>query len=706
MIIVSQVLSRALPRLASRAFPGYRQFSALPPRIPAFAQVADEVLHAVETGRPVVALESTLLTHGLPPDRALTVGRAVERTVREAGAVPATIAIFGGKIHIGLGGGELDYLIDCASRGVARKASLRDLPFALTKTKGFVYGTTVAATAFAAHQAGISVFATGGIGGVHRGGQTSLDISSDLTALANIPVAVVSAGVKSILDIQRTLEVLETMGVTVASIGTDEFPAFFTRCSGIRSPGRVDSPEEAAHLLVASLQLRPHAGLLFALPIPEALQAQGELITKAIEISFQEANKANITGANVTPFMLERVRQLTGDASLEANIQLVLNNARFASQMAVQLAQIRCWGSDQSAAVKPQILVVGGSNVDTVIRLQKPNIRSAKDIFPPASYEGTVEVLAGGGVARNVAEVLGRLRVPHAFLTATVEDAGGRRLQEACPFIQWAPVPGSPRSARTASYVGILNASGELLFGVADMDIHRRITPDFIETHLKQYRSTPKDQSQLRVVCLDANPDVATIKRTIEMCHSIGIPVWFEPTDFHKCTKIVDAFVSQGEDSRRPQISVISPNLTEFEAIYYRYTGDNLGVSADSGERLALIQSAVRGKLKPLAENWLIKMGSEGVMFVNQEEAYAFSSPVKDPKTIVSVSGAGDSCAGVVLYLRFVRNWPWKMAILGGLRAAELSLISKNTVSEQLKPDLFSNAELEDWIEKVDVIML
>ncbi|VDN42940.1 unnamed protein product [Dibothriocephalus latus] len=325
------------------------------------------------------------------------------------------------------------------------------------------------------------------------------------------------------------------------------------------------------------------------------MEAQGELIAKAIEISFQEAAKAHITGADVTPFMLER------------------------------------------------------------------------DLFPPASYAGTVEVLGGGGVARNVAEVLGRLRVPHAFLTATVDDVAGRQLHEACPCIHWIPVPGSPQSARTANYVGILNATA---------------------------------------VCVDANPDAETIKRTIEICHSMGVPVWFEPTDFHKCTKIVDAFVSDEGDFRRPQISVISPNLTELEAIYYRYTGDNLGVGVECGERFARVQSAVRGALKPLAENWLIKMGPEGVLFVNQEEAYAFSSPVKDPKLIVSVSGAGDSCAGAVLYLRFVKNWSWKMALLGGLRAAEMSLTSKNTVSEQLKPDLFRHAEIEEWMDKVDVIML
>ncbi|VDK33568.1 unnamed protein product [Taenia asiatica] len=660
-----------------------------------FVCVSEEVQEALANGRAVVALESTILTHGLPADRARRLGLDVEAAVRTHGAVPATIAILDGRLRVGLTHSELDRLIDAASQGNARKAAIRDLPFALTcSDPSCVFGTTVSSTSFAAHLVGIRVFATGGTGGVHLGAEVSMDVSSDLLTLESIPVAVVSAGVKSILDIPKTLELLESRGVTVASVGTDIFPAFFTRNSGVKSPGRVDSPEEAARLFATSLAIRPSSGMLIAVPIPEQMQAVGETVSIAIEKAHKEAEQANITGSNVTPFMLERVRQLTGDASLEANIHLVLNNAKFAAQTAVNLGinmNTLC-GSD-APIENPEIVIVGGSNVDMAIKLRSDQLKTTKDIYPPASYLGTVEVLGGGGVGRNVADAVGRLSSSHIFLTAVSNDADGRSLLQSQPFISWKPAPISKFSPRTAKYVGVLNSTGELLFGVADMDIHKQVTPAFVESELKKL-----PLSHIKVLCADGNMDTNTLKKLINIAESHNVPFWYEPTDLHKCTKIVDA-ITWGKP-----IDAISPNLTELKALYQRATNRQLQIDPTSRQSLLECVGVIRRDLIPLAANWFVKMGRDGVVFVNKTEACHFTSPVVNQASIASVSGAGDSSVGTMLYLRYMKKWPWKRAILGGLKAAELSLACKNPVPDALKPEIFENeGGLSIWAKKIQM---
>lgn len=658
-----------------------------------FVSVSDEVKEALTNGRAVVALESTILTHGLPADRALRLALDVETAVRTHGAVPATIAILDSRLRVGLTRSELDRLIDAASQGNARKAAIRDLPFALTcSDPSRVFGTTVSATSFAAHFVGIHVFATGGTGGVHLGAEVSMDVSSDLLTLESIPVAVVSAGVKSILDIPKTLELLESRGVTVASVGTDIFPAFFTRNSGVKSPGRVDSPEEAAELFATSLAMRPSSGMLIAVPIPEHMQAVGETVARAIEKAHKEAEQAKITGSDVTPFMLERVRQLTNDASLEANVCLVLNNAKFAAQTAVNLANRMDTLCGVNAPVEnPEIVVVGGSNVDMAIKLRSDQLKTTKDIYPPASYLGTVEVLGGGGVGRNVADAVGRLSSSQVFLTAVAKDADGRRLLQSQPFISWKTAPISEHTPHTAKYVGVLNSTGELLFGVADMDIHKQVTPAFVESELKKLPI-----SHIKVICADGNLDTNTLKKLINIAESHNVPFWYEPTDLHKCTKIVDA-ITQGQP-----IDVISPNLTELKAIYLRVTNKQLQIIPTSHQSLLECASVIRRDLTPLAANWFVKMGRDGVVFVNKTEACHFASPVVNQASIASVSGAGDSSVGAMLYLRYMKKWPWKRVVLGGLKAAELSLACKQPIPDTLKPEIFDNeGDLNIWAKKI-----
>ncbi|WP_417807771.1 pseudouridine-5'-phosphate glycosidase [Thioclava sp.] len=295
---------------------------------------APEVRAALDAGHPVVALESTIITHGMPYPQNLQTAQAVEAEVRASGATPATIALLDGAIHIGL---EADILERLAQTSDAMKVSRADLAVCLAKRA--TGATTVAATMICAHLAGISVFATGGIGGVHRGAEDSFDISADLLELGATPVTVVAAGAKAILDIPKTLEVLETHGVPVIAYGQDDFPAFWSRSSGLLAPLRADSAAEiaAAHLMRARLGLP--GGQLIANPIPTESEIAREDIVPVIEAALAEASAQGIAAKSVTPFLLSRIFELTDGRSLDANIALVLNNARLGAQIASEIAQ-------------------------------------------------------------------------------------------------------------------------------------------------------------------------------------------------------------------------------------------------------------------------------------------------------------------------------------------------------------------------------
>ncbi|MDD8021922.1 MAG: pseudouridine-5'-phosphate glycosidase [Paracoccaceae bacterium] len=297
---------------------------------------APEVRAALDAGRPVVALESTIITHGMPYPQNLETARAVEAEVRAAGAVPATIAVMGGHIHIGLTEAELERLAQ--AQGVM-KLSRADLAVCLAS--GATGATTVAATMICAQLAGIAVFATGGIGGVHRGAENSFDISADLAELGQTAVTVVAAGAKAILDLPKTLEVLETNGVPVIAYGQNDLPAFWSRSSGLTAPLRADTPAEiaGAHLMRARLGLP--GGQLITNPIPAEAEIPRAEITPVIETALAEAAAQGIAAKAVTPFLLQRIFELTGGRSLRANIALVLNNARLASRIAAEIVAQR-----------------------------------------------------------------------------------------------------------------------------------------------------------------------------------------------------------------------------------------------------------------------------------------------------------------------------------------------------------------------------
>ncbi|HQU60958.1 MAG TPA: pseudouridine-5'-phosphate glycosidase [Saprospiraceae bacterium] len=296
-----------------------------------YLDLSPEVRAARKEGRPIVALESTIISHGMPYPKNVETALEVEREVKAHGAVPATIAILGGRLKAGLSEAEINYMGKQGS--MVQKASRRDLPVLLAR--GLDGATTVAATMIVAGLAGIRVFATGGIGGVHRGATQTMDISADLQELARTSVAVVCAGAKSILDLELTLEYLETHGVPVLGYQTDEFPAFYTPSSGLPVDYRTDTPLEAARILHAKWALGLAGGIIIANPVPEAYAMPSAKIETVIRRALAEAEARGVKGKAITPFLLSRIEELTEGKSLEANIQLVINNARLAAEVAV-----------------------------------------------------------------------------------------------------------------------------------------------------------------------------------------------------------------------------------------------------------------------------------------------------------------------------------------------------------------------------------
>ena len=300
-----------------------------------YLELSKEVKEALEAGKPVVALESTIISHGMPYPQNVQTALRVEQTIRENGATPATIAIIGGKLKAGCTPEEIEYL---GKKGQAViKASRRDLPVLIARKEDGA--TTVTTTMIIAAMAGIRVFATGGIGGVHRGAQQTFDISADLEELAQTPVMVICAGAKSILDLGLTLEYLETKGVPVIGFGTEELPAFYTRHSGFKVDYRIDTPEELAAAFRAKLDCGLKGGMLVTNPIPEEFSMPKAVIDAAIEEALRQMDQAGIHGKQCTPFLLAKVKDLTGGDSLAANIQLVLNNARLAAKTAKALCE-------------------------------------------------------------------------------------------------------------------------------------------------------------------------------------------------------------------------------------------------------------------------------------------------------------------------------------------------------------------------------
>ncbi|KAI9298628.1 erwinia chrysanthemi IndA protein-like protein-like protein [Neoconidiobolus thromboides FSU 785] len=304
--------------------------------LPSNFKITEEIRDALETGKPVVALESTIISHGMPYPQNVETAAEVEGIIREQGSIPATIALLNGNVHIGLEKEQLNMLGEAGLK--ARKVSRRDLSYTISEK--LIGATTVASTMILAHKVGIPIFVTGGIGGVHRGAEKTFDISADLTELGRTPITVICAGAKSILDIGSTLEYLETQGVAVATLGeTDYFPAFFTPTSPYKSPIHLKKIEQATNLIDSHLKLGLQSGIVIGVPIPPEFSKAGDEIQSAINMAVEESVAQNIEGKHVTPFLLKRVNELTKGKSLSSNISLVKNNAVVGGRLANMLSK-------------------------------------------------------------------------------------------------------------------------------------------------------------------------------------------------------------------------------------------------------------------------------------------------------------------------------------------------------------------------------
>eukprot|EP00981_Chlorochromonas_danica_P006856 scaffold1498_cov180-Ochromonas_danica.AAC.7 len=432
------------------------------------------VLEATAQNRPVVALESTIISHGMPYPQNLECALQIEELVRSEGAIPATVALMDGVPHVGLTHDQLFLL--AKNQAQVKKASTKDLGYCMAK--GFTAATTVASTMTLAHQANIRVFATGGIGGVHRGVEETMDISADLFELSHTPVTVVCAGIKSILDIAKSLEVLETYAVPVLGYRTTTFPAFFTNDSGISVSQLAQSSDEVARIMFSHYdQLRLSSGMVVAVPNPQP--ADSVLINHAIQEALHVAKQSHITGAEITPFLLSYIEKLTHGMSLQSNIALVENNARIATQIAKDYCKIHqqkiqtrpqqqqqqqtpiqsvgqsdirssvttsSLESHQSSspAVKkpsvmsehnegnttttpPSVVVVGGAVTDLIGTLRTNSPTSNAPFYPPSSYPGSI-ARGIGGVGHNIANKLAHKNIPTALITALGDDSPGREI--------------------------------------------------------------------------------------------------------------------------------------------------------------------------------------------------------------------------------------------------------------------------------------
>ncbi|XP_069105872.1 uncharacterized protein [Argopecten irradians] len=604
----------------------------------------------------------------------------VETIVRQHGSVPATIGILAGKIKVGLSTEELEYLAK-PSRTVV-KTSRRDLPVVIAERRDG--GTTVSGTMVIANMAGISIFVTGGIGGVHRGVEDTMDVSADLTELGRTPVTVISSGVKSILDIARTLEFLETQGVCVASYGPgQDFPAFFTPRSGLKAPYNVEDPGNAARLIDTHHRLGLDSGILLAVPIPEEQSGQGQIIEEAIQVAVSKASVMGVSGKEVTPFILQQVNEITQGASLEANVALIRNNAKVGSQIAHQLSALRKASPDgnsktgseditmvtapriksrsksqqssskslQPSKGKGRVVVIGGTNVDFYAMVNKEQLKADGGTYPGGVRQSF------GGVGRNLADGLSRVGVDPLFISAVGDDSHRPGFQLYCSHMDLNGVAVRPDQA-TATYCAVLKSTGELIFGIGDMDIHKTVTPDMVSEFEEELTSAP-------IVCVDGNIPAETIQHVCKVCSQASVPVWFEPTDIHAIEKPFGAGVQHLP-------TYISPNLNELRRLFLVLTGQSqLPTELSIQDNLEVVLEECIRLCKPVLEKvpvLIATLGQHGMLLCQNANTskfpirgdhvkmgdhsfvhYPAASPDKMPKQLVSVSGAGDWSVGLEL---------------------------------------------------------
>ncbi|WAQ82734.1 hypothetical protein PtA15_3A98 [Puccinia triticina] len=553
-------------------------------RLRRFIDPSPEFIDAKRASRPVIALESTILTHGLPASSALKLAVELEEIAKGLGVVPVHIALIAGRIKLGLSANDLHHLLHSVPPSNLLKLGRRDLPSAITqKLSG---GTTVSATMTIAHLAGIKVFATGGIGGVHRGAVHTMDVSSDLTELARTPVAVVCSGVKSILDIPLTLEYLETLGVPVISFSkTKEFPAFYSPKSGYDAPFNSSSTLECAQTIYHSDLLNLNSGTLVAVPIPSQYTQSGNLIQEAVERAVQESEKLGINtlGKSVTPWLLNRVKELSDGKSVDANIGLIKNNVLVASQTAKNYNDLILAsqptspskipdsatglerveeGSAESVREGCKMMAIGAAAIDITSRV--PGGDQTNPLATRSTSPGSVK-MSLGGVALNIARTSHRLGVKDVMLVS--------QLATDCSFANYllshlrsiglrSDGIHRNRHASTGIVNMFLDHNGDLLGGVADLKSIEDLDYQLISNLVRNRK--PK------VVCFDANLSSDGIFRLLQTCHEAdSIITAFEPTSVSKSTRIMKSLVGlyRSTDGRK-KLTMMFPNLQELKEIH------------------------------------------------------------------------------------------------------------------------------------------
>ncbi|KAF9568441.1 indigoidine synthase A-like protein [Agrocybe pediades] len=556
-----------------------------------------EVEDALAHSNPVVALETAIVTHGLPFPASLQVPLGLEEVVRSAGAIPATIGMISGRIKVGLEKTELERLAQRERKPA--KISRRDIAAASAlKADG---GTTCSATLIFAAYAGIKVFATGGLGGVHRGAENSLDISADLHELTRCPVGLVSSGVKSILDIKRTLEYLETLGVPVISYGESrEFPAFFSRHSGHSVPWNVEDPMTAAKLLYTQEQLKMRNGALFAVPIPEEYEPIGKEVQNYVNQAVEESERNGISksGNDATPWLLSRVAELSAGKSLKCNIALIRNTALVGGQIAVNYQKLLVEESGQLASSLNQpsltakdshqgfpdhsepeisskdlppanVVVIGSAAVDiTAQESSDTNSALARHSTAP----GTVNVSLGG-VGRNIAEATHRVmeakytNLSSVLVSLVGKDAFGHILEDKLKMSGMRTDGIVKIDHQTAVCNMVLDSNGSLVGGVADMTIVDALTGELITSHLSKHKPS--------IVALDGNLSTSAITDAVQYCRKNGIQILFEPTSAIKSTAILPAITTVfGDKDSDVPVAYCTPNLLELTQLYEAVQSD------------------------------------------------------------------------------------------------------------------------------------
>ena len=509
------------------------------------------------------------------------------------------------------------------------------------------------------------MFVTGGIGGVHRNGHNTLDISADLGELSSTPVAVVCAGAKSLLDIPRTLEVLESLGVPVIGYGTDVFPAFFTRNSGVKAPISLDSPDSVADLLLARDDLALSTGAVIGVPIPEADEAVGEVVEAAIGTALDEADQKGIEGKDLTPFLLARIAELTGGASLTSNIALVHNNAKVGGEIALALANLH---KQRSLASAPP-LVVGGAALDTTARP-----KAETSLVSDSSAPGLVAT-SPGGVGLNVATGLAKLGAGPLFVSRIGNDsAGSVVLNHADAVGVLTSLVQIDDSAPTASYIALMDEQSRLLYGVADMGILDNIVFDPSSLPLP-----PSPLPPLIVVDGNLSPSLLSSVGAYAAAHSI--PLYFEPTSVAKAAKL-----GASGSTFLNAVTVLTPNQAELSALASSLPSSSScpppTSSSGADDPVAALFAAC-----PSLDLILIKDGPRGVTVATPTGSTTYPPPqLLPPSAIVSVTGAGDTFLACFAWAYHIEHFSLSKSVTLGQLGSSATLQSPASIAPSLSP--------------------